>query len=386
MAAKDAATRSAAHKRGGASRSLSVWKRRLKEMAAFKKKFGHCRVSTLDEEHASLGNWVRTQRCKKHRNKLAADHVRELDKLGFVWDISQWQWQPMFAALVEYKKVHGNCSVSMLDKKHRTLGCWVQTQRSKKKKGTLTQEQIRLLNELGFSWCFPKSTSQSARKREAKRELERSHRARWESHYNALAAYQRAHGHCLVPISPKERSDLKSWVSWQRVLRRKGKLSEDRVRRLDKLGFVWNPSEDQWERMLAALLEYQKVHGNCNVPFDWSENPQLGNWVVTQRNYHRKGLLRPERRERLAAIGFRWPNVTGTLSTPRIVTDVGIALTRSEAEVLRQLACGLTNKEIAEALHISYETVKGHVQHVLRKIGVTNRTQAAMWALRKELA
>ena len=54
-------------------------------------------------------------------------------------------------------------------------------------------------------------------------------------------------------------------------------------------------------------------------------------------------------------------------------------------EVLRQLAYGLTNKEIAQALHISYETVKEHVQHILRKIGVSDRTQAAVWAVRKEL-
>ena len=62
-----------------------------------------------------------------------------------------------------------------------------------------------------------------------------------------------------------------------------------------------------------------------------------------------------------------------------------VALTQRESEVLRQLAYGLTNKEIANTLHISYETVKEHVQHILRKIGVSDRTQAAVWAVRKEL-
>ena len=36
-------------------------------------------------------------------------------------------------------------------------------------------------------------------------------------------------------------------------------------------------------------------------------------------------------------------------------------------------------------MNISYETVKEHVQHVLRKIGLTDRTQAAVWAVRNEL-
>lgn len=78
--------------------------------------------------------------------------------------------------------------------------------------------------------------------------------------------------------------------------------------------------------------------------------------------------------------------ISGALSTPRLNADVEAALTRREGEVLLQLALGLTNKEIAEALDISYETVKEHIQHILRKIGVTDRTQAAVWAVRKELA
>lgn len=77
--------------------------------------------------------------------------------------------------------------------------------------------------------------------------------------------------------------------------------------------------------------------------------------------------------------------VTGALATPRLSADVEVPLTQRESEVLRQLAFGLTNKEIAQTLQISYETVKEHVQHILRKIGVSDRTQAAVWAVRKEL-
>ncbi len=77
---------------------------------------------------------------------------------------------------------------------------------------------------------------------------------------------------------------------------------------------------------------------------------------------------------------------TGALSTPRLAADVEVPLTQREGEVLRQVAKGLTNKQIAEVLRISDETVKEHIQHILRKIGVVDRTQAAVWAIRKELA
>jgi len=77
--------------------------------------------------------------------------------------------------------------------------------------------------------------------------------------------------------------------------------------------------------------------------------------------------------------------LTGALATPRVEDDLEAPLTKRESEVLKQLAFGLTNKEIAQALGISYETVKEHVQHILRKVGVSDRTQAAVWAVRRGL-
>ena len=60
-------------------------------------------------------------------------------------------------------------------------------------------------------------------------------------------------------------------------------------------------------------------------------------------------------------------------------------LTPREQEILKILATGATNKQISQDLGISAETVKEHVQHLLRKIGVTDRTQAAVWAARNDL-
>lgn len=77
--------------------------------------------------------------------------------------------------------------------------------------------------------------------------------------------------------------------------------------------------------------------------------------------------------------------VTGALAAPNVVSDTDVPLTKREGEVLKQIALGLTNKEIAQGLGISYETVKEHVQHILQKLGVTDRTQAAVWAVRKDL-
>jgi DNA-binding NarL/FixJ family response regulator len=58
------------------------------------------------------------------------------------------------------------------------------------------------------------------------------------------------------------------------------------------------------------------------------------------------------------------------------------ALTQREREVLDQLARGLSNREIARELRVSEKTVKTHVSSVLAKLGVQDRTQAALYAVR----
>ena len=59
--------------------------------------------------------------------------------------------------------------------------------------------------------------------------------------------------------------------------------------------------------------------------------------------------------------------------------------TPKEKEVLRKLVEGLVNEDIAAQLNIHVETVKQHVKHILEKLGLEHRTQAAIWAVRNGL-
>lgn len=81
------------------------------------------------------------------------------------------------------------------------------------------------------------------------------------------------------------------------------------------------------------------------------------------------------------------PSVTRKLiSEFRKMSDEGggkFKLTDRELEVLQLLAYGNTNKEIANALSISQQTVKSHVIHIFQKLGASDRTEAVAIALRK---
>jgi DNA-binding NarL/FixJ family response regulator len=61
-------------------------------------------------------------------------------------------------------------------------------------------------------------------------------------------------------------------------------------------------------------------------------------------------------------------------------------LTEREREILRMVAAGKANKQIAAELVISERTARTHVSNILRKLGLASRTQAALWAVREGLA
>ncbi len=60
-------------------------------------------------------------------------------------------------------------------------------------------------------------------------------------------------------------------------------------------------------------------------------------------------------------------------------------LTPREIEVLDLLAQGLTNRDIGKRLGLATGTINHHVHHIIRKLSVSNRTQAAAWAIRQRL-
>jgi DNA-binding NarL/FixJ family response regulator len=79
------------------------------------------------------------------------------------------------------------------------------------------------------------------------------------------------------------------------------------------------------------------------------------------------------------------PRAARTILTARSEPDPLGSLSPREREVLALLVEGLPNKLIARRLEISEKTVKSHLTQVFRQIGVTDRTQAALWAERQRL-
>ena len=80
------------------------------------------------------------------------------------------------------------------------------------------------------------------------------------------------------------------------------------------------------------------------------------------------------------------PKAARALLSSRAGTGAAAALSERERQVLAMVAEGLPNKVIARRLSISEKTVKAHLTSVFRQIGVTDRTQAALWAQRNDIS
>ncbi len=262
------------------------WEEGFSRLRAYVEEHGDClvpvRYKTSDGHR--LGQWVGVQRANK--DDLPPERRRRLDELGFVWDPHQQQWEEGFAHLQAYAEEHGDCLVpdSYKTSDGHRLGQWVGVQRANK--DDLPPERRRRLDELGFVWDPFKQ--------------------QWEEGFSRLRAYVEEHGDCLVPVELKT-SDGYHLGSWSRNQRsQKEQLSRERRGRLDELGFVWDPHQQQWEEGFAHLQAYAEEHGDCLVPqgFKTSDSYRLGSWVGKQRS--KKETLPPERRRRLDELGFVW--------------------------------------------------------------------------------
>ncbi|MDB4340663.1 Helicase associated domain protein [Akkermansiaceae bacterium] len=261
-----------------------AWEDQFQKLKSYKKEHGDCLVPQAWRDK-QLGSWVTTQRLKKNKGKLGETKIALLDDMGFVWDTKKHLWDLQIQKLVAYKEEHGDCLVgsSWSDKK---LVRWVKNLRDSKKKGSLDSTKIRELDGIGFNWN-PQNYDEA-----------------WETQFQKLKEFQTQYGHCRVPTSWDDR--LNRWILTNRQSKKKGKLSTERLDRLEQLGFIWEAHQQTWETQFEKLLAYKKEHGDCLVPAKWVTDKTLANWVTAQRTNKKKGTLSADKIKRLDEIGFVW--------------------------------------------------------------------------------
>lgn len=177
------------------------------------------------------------------------------------------------------------------------LGVWIQTQRAVfngKARGNLTDEQVNALNAIGMEWG---SVLDSA----------------WNETWKLAKEYYEANGNLLVPDSFQIGGiDLGKWTAYQRSRKKNGRLSAERVAKLNEIGMVWDTVNSRWEQRYAQAKRYFDKKGNLDIPSSYrcEDGFLLGMWVASQRKAktgaNKSKRLTAEQIDRLTAIGMDW--------------------------------------------------------------------------------
>lgn len=159
------------------------------------------------------------------------------------------QWKERFHELLEYRKIHGHCSVPYKYPKNPLLAGWVKRQRyqyslmKKGKKSFITDKRIKILNDIGFVW--------------------NSQEVSWQERFKELQEFRARYGHGFIPLTFPPNPQLATWAKCQRRQRKlylEGKpafINAERILALENVGFEWsatpkNRSRYNWSPLNKA--------------------------------------------------------------------------------------------------------------------------------------
>ena len=193
-----------------------------------------------------LGSFVHYMRFYVKSGKLAQDRIDRLNELGFSWNVNADRWTAKYEDAAKYKADHGNFNVPY----GNPLYHWVGYQRKLYHEGKLPGDHVELLEKLDFDWGSPEPKRSPNKPKAAALklgvlkvpQLEQVDRETyledlWEKSYTELAAYKDHFGHCNIPINYDANPSLGAWAFSQRMAHKKDKLSQDRIDKLNELGF-----------------------------------------------------------------------------------------------------------------------------------------------------
>jgi|GEM_PF-1654261 len=214
-------------------------------------------------------------------------------------EVQATRWEESYESLKRYHAEHGNADVPNGWRTNRKLASWVSAQRQRRKKNAMPDEQIRLLDDIGFTWQVRE-------------------RGDWEDRLAEVAAFKLEHGYCNIPVHYPANLRLGRFVNAMRTQKNRGVLSEERIAKLDAIGFVWASARkaevkvgeesvsEAWKNRFEELNAYKREHGDCDVPSKWDQNEPLANWVSMQRQLRKADKLVAGRVALLEEIGFSW--------------------------------------------------------------------------------
>ena len=241
------------------------------------------------EDGVKLGRLYRGIRKKYVEGKLSEERIAQLEGIGIEWDsVLVRKWMRYYGLAAEYYSKHGDLNIPYdYAADGMKVGIWISSQRESYGIGRLSQEQVRLLEGIGMSWDRFES--------------------KWERGFQYCQRYVDGYGDINRIPEDFQIDGFKpiSWLRTQRYRKRIGKLSQERIERLESIGLKWDKNQAFWEKGYAHAMEYVKVHGSIRMPVGYvcEDGFKLKGWLNNQRTRLKGGKLSQEQVEKLRGIG-----------------------------------------------------------------------------------
>ena len=283
-----------------------------------------------DEKGYKLGFWISKQRINYRNGTLSEDRIKKLEEIGMIFEIKQHvAWNKMYELAKKYYEYYGDLKIPQkfktingydIDENGYNLGFWISNQRVKYKNDTLFEDKIKKLEKIGMKF---KNINDDT----------------WNKMYELAKKYYEHYGNLKISqmfktVNGFEKSEkgynLGFWISNQRINHKNGTLSEDKIKKLEKIGMMFeNVNDDTWNKMYELARKYYEHYGNLIIPRSFKtvdgyevdeKGYNLGAWINTQRFSYKKGTLFEDKIKKLEEIGMMW-NIRKDTDTKKVLCD-----------------------------------------------------------------
>ncbi len=135
------------------------FEKRIRELKAYKKKFGTTHVPQIKNEYYKLSRWVNEMRRLYEEERLSVDRINRLNQIGFIWNVEDDNFERNLKKLKAFHREHGHWDVPQTGKTKK-LGQWVAQIRSR---GLKKERHVHALRAAGFEFRARRYRIQAAR-------------------------------------------------------------------------------------------------------------------------------------------------------------------------------------------------------------------------------
>lgn len=279
---------------------IESWDYWYPELCEFYNKNGHTIVMREKDNSNKLAMWVSKLREKFSHGKLDEEKVNKLNELNFVWNVYDYNWNKGYLICLDYKSEFGHLEPHSGDTyKDFDICQWINRQKTLKKEGSLSDERIKKLDDIGFIWSMKDKL--------------------FKENLTKLKCFKEKNGH--FNLTRKDDASLYVWMCRMRGSYRKGALKDSYINDLEFIGFdlgIDVKAEKLKEIWLSRYNEYKDIVENKELKYvEKEENNKLWSWANIQRSKMKDGELKEWQIEKLDNIDFIWNCEGGRIIKPK---------------------------------------------------------------------